>query len=102
VEGINKGRSYSIHAGKNFIGSGDGMDIQILGDTGVYERCHAIIAYDDKEHVATLLPGESRGLVYLEGVSIYVPAKLEANANVEVGVSKLMYFPCCGEKLQWR
>ena len=79
IEGVNKGRSYGICSGKNFIGSGDDMDIQILGDGKVEKHRHAAVAFDEKTHIATLLPGESATLVYLDKesgdrISIYIGA----------------------------
>ena len=33
-----KGKDYKIHAGKNFVGRTDDMDIQILGDNKISRR----------------------------------------------------------------
>ncbi|MCL2337665.1 MAG: FHA domain-containing protein [Firmicutes bacterium] len=101
VEGINKGMSYPIHQGKNFIGGGDGMDIQILGDNKVDQYRHAIVAFDDKTLKTMLLPGESRGLVYLNDMAVYTPTILEDYAQIDVGDSKLKFVPFCGDKHQW-
>ena len=101
IEGINKGRSYPVQAGKTFIGSGDDMDIQILGDEGVDRYRHAIIAYDGKKHEFVLLPGESAGLAYLEEMAVYVPSKLSSHARIEIGGSKFVFIPFCGEQYDW-
>ena len=101
VEGINKGRAYTVHADKNFIGSGDDMDVQILGDDKVDRYRHAILSFDGRKLEATLLPGESRGLVYLNDNAIYVPAKLEEGALIEVGNTLFKYIPFCGPDFQW-
>lgn len=101
TEGINKGRSYAIHPGKNFLGSGDDMDIQILGDDKVDRYRHAILAFDNKTQKTTLLPGESVGLVYLENAAVYSPQVLQTSAKIEIGESKLMFIPFCGDKFEW-
>ena len=101
IEGINKGRSYPIHPGKNFVGSGDDMDIQILGDDNVDRSRHAILAFDSKTLKTTLLPGESVGLVYLEDNALYTPKALEAFANIEIGDSRFLFIPFCGESFNW-
>jgi hypothetical protein len=101
TEGINKGRSYEIHAGKNFIGGGDGMDIQILGDDKVDLYRHATIAYDTKKHKATLMPGESAGMVYLSGNAIYTPKELEDLSEIEIGGSLFKYTDFCGDNFKW-
>lgn len=42
IEGAKVGMDYKIHEGKNFVGRGDEMDIQILGDNEINRRNHAI------------------------------------------------------------
>jgi hypothetical protein len=101
IEGINKGRSYPIHPGKNFLGSGDDMDIQVLGDDRVDRYRHAVFAFDDKSLKTTLLPGESVGLVYLENAAVYVPKVLDAQAKIEVGESRFVFVPFCSDSFQW-
>ncbi|MDR2420676.1 MAG: FHA domain-containing protein [Oscillospiraceae bacterium] len=101
VEGINKGLSYPIHPGKNFIGGGDNMDVQILGDNTVDLYRHAAIAYDETTMKTTLLPGESRGLVYLEGSAVYTPQPLAAYERIMVGGSQFLFVPFCGEDYAW-
>jgi hypothetical protein len=101
IEGINKGRSYPIHPGKNFLGGGDDMDIQILGDDKVDRYRHAVLAFDSKTLKTTLLPGESVGLVYLESTALYAPKVLETSTKIEVGGSRFMFVPFCGEPFNW-
>ena len=101
IEGVNKGRSYPIHPGKNFVGSSAEMDIQIQGDDKVDGYRHAILAYDEETHQITLLPGESEGLVYLENVALYTPKILETNARIGLGDSNFMFIPFCGDSYQW-
>lgn len=102
VEGINKGLSYQIHPGKNFVGSGDDMDLQILGDEAVNIYRHAIIAFDDKKLKTTLLPGESVGLVYLEKEAVYAPKDISPYNRLEIGESTFLFVPFCGDQHQWR
>ncbi|GHU60245.1 hypothetical protein FACS1894171_0920 [Clostridia bacterium] len=101
VEGINKGLSYPIHPGKNFVGGGDDMDIQILGDDEVDRYRHAVLAFDSNRQNTTLLPGESQGLAYLDGEAVYAPKELEAFARVDIGGSRFVFVPFCGERHQW-
>ena len=101
IEGINKGRPYLIHQGKNFLGSGDDMDIQILGDDKVDRYRHAVLAFDGKTLKTTLLPGESVGLVYLENEAVYAPTSLYSKAKIEVGASKFLFVPFCDDTYCW-
>jgi len=93
---------YKIHTGKNFIGRGDDMDIQLLGDNTVSRRNHAILVYDPKKRNAVLLPGESSGLAYLNGDAVYVPQELVAYDIIELGKSKFLFIPFCGEHFEWK
>ena len=101
IGGINRGRSYPIHQGKNFLGGGDDMDIQILGDDKVDLYRHAILAYDNKKNKTIILPGESVGLVYLENNAVYAPMELENRAKIEVGASQFIFVEFCGDKYAW-
>ena len=100
-EGVNEGRHYELHFGKNFVGSGDTMDVQILGDDQVDRYRHAAIAFDGNANTATLLPGESSGLVYLEGRAVYKPEELETYARIEIGGSVFTYVQYCSENHRW-
>jgi hypothetical protein len=101
VEGINKGLSYPIHPGKNFVGGGDDMDIQILGDNKVDRYRHAALAYDETTMITTLLPGESVGLVYLEDKAVYTPIQLEGFKRIRLGNSVFHFVPFCGDRFDW-
>jgi hypothetical protein len=101
VEGPSKGNDYKIRAGKNFIGRGDDMDIQILGDNEISQSKHAIIAYDSKNRKTTLLPGDSNGIAYWKDEPVYTPVQLEANDVIEMGESRFVFMPFCGDNFSW-
>jgi hypothetical protein len=101
IAGPSKGRDYKIRAGKNFIGRADDMDIQILGDNEITHHRHAIIAYDPKKQNTMLLPGDSSGLVYLKEEPVYTPMELQANDMIEIGQSRFLFVPFCGEHFVW-
>jgi hypothetical protein len=101
VEGINKGKGYFLRAGKNFIGSGDDMDIQILGDKKVNRYRHAVLVYDGEKVETLLLPGESQGMVYLEKKAVYLPTILQPYARIRIGDTSLIFAPFCGNKFNW-
>lgn len=101
IKGVNRGRAYGIHDGKNFIGSGDKMDIQILGDPNINKNCHAIIVYEAKSRETVLLPGESTGMVYLQEKAVYAPTQLVAYNILELGDSRFVYAPLCSANFGW-
>jgi len=101
IEGVNRGRSYEIHPGNNFIGSEDTMHIQILGDKKVSRIRHAIIAYNEKNFEFVIFPGESKGLIYCKGEAVYTPKTLTALSIIEIGDSKFVFVPLCSKTLNW-
>ena len=102
ITGKGKGRDYRIHADNNFIGRADNMHIQILGDNTISRINHAAIIYDSKNRSTYLLPGDSSGLAYLNGEAVYTPVALSAFSVIEIGQSKFIFIPLCGEHFEWK
>lgn len=102
VAGVRKGKDYKVTAGKNFIGRADDMDIQILGDNKISRRNHSVIVYDEKNGETKLLPGDSNGIVYLNGDGVYTPQDLNSYDVIEMGESQFVYVPFCGENFTWK
>lgn len=101
VEGPRRGKDYKVMAGKNFVGRADDMDIQILGDNKISRRNHCVIVYDTKQNKTVLLPGDSNGIVYLDKGAVYVPTDLKAYDVIEMGESKFLFIPFCGDHFRW-
>lgn len=101
IEGTRVGKDYKIKSGKNFIGRADDMDIQIIGDNHIASRNHAIVVYDPKKKNNVLLPGDSSGIAYLNGEPAYMPTELSAYDVIELGKSKFLFVPFCGEHFEW-
>lgn len=101
IQGARVGKEYRIHNGKNFVGRGDDMDIQILGDNEINRRNHAVIVYDQKKRNTVILPGDSAGLAYLRGEAVYVPAQLNPYDTIEMGKSRFIFVPLCGQNFEW-
>ena len=101
IEGPRQGKDYKIRDGKNFIGRADDMEIQILGDNEISRRNHGVIVFDKKKKETVLLPGDSNGIVYLNEEAIYIPTQLNTYDVVELGASKFLFIPFCGEHFMW-
>lgn len=101
IEGCRVGKDYKIKSGKNFIGRADDMDIQIIGDNSIANRNHAIVVYDPKKKNNVLLPGDSSGIAYLNDEPVYMPVELSAYNVIELGKSKFIFVPFCGEHFEW-
>jgi hypothetical protein len=101
IEGPDRGRDYRLHSEKNFVGRSEKMDICIRGDDTISRENHAILSFNPRNVSFKLQPGEGRGLVYLNDDDIDVPTILKAYDLIELGQTKLLFIPFCGEKFQW-
>lgn len=101
LHGARVGMDYKIHHGKNFVGRGDDMDIQILGDNAINKKNHTIIVYDSKKRSTVILPGDAAGLAYLNDEAVYVPTKLNPYDTIELGKSRFIFVPLCGDSFEW-
>ena len=101
VAGPRKGKDYKVREGKNFVGRADDMDIRILGDNKISRRNHCVIVYDVKQNNMVILPGDSNGLVYLNEEAVYTPMPLKEFDMLELGESKFLFIPFCGEHYRW-
>ena len=101
IEAARVGMDYKIYKGKNFVGRGDDMDIQILGDNEIDRKNHTIIVYDDKKLNTMILPGDSSGLAYLNDEPVYVPTELKPYDIISMGKSRFLFVALCGTNFSW-
>lgn len=102
IDGPDRGRDFRIHSEKNFIGRSDKMDISIPGDESVSRENHATVSFNPKKSLFRIFPGESRGLVYLNEEEVITPIELKAFDVIELGQTKLIFIPFCGENFSWQ
>jgi hypothetical protein len=101
IEGPDRGRDYRIKSEKNAIGRAENMDICIRGDNTVSKEKHAFVSCNPENYLFKLIPGESRGLVYLNGDDVDMPTLLNPYDVIRLGKTKLLFIPLCGEKFHW-
>jgi hypothetical protein len=101
VAGADRGRDFRIRSEKNFIGRAESMDVCIPGDETISRENHAIISFNPKSRQFKLHPGESRGLVYLNGDEVDQPSNIKAGDDIELGQTKLMFVPLCTDAFTW-
>lgn len=101
IEGTEKGKSYDLWAKINTIGRGEDMDVCISSDPTISEDTHARLAYDPKHNNFQLIPGMSVNNIYLNDEPIYIPTKIAAYDSLELGDTKLLFIPLCGERFRW-
>jgi hypothetical protein len=77
------------------------MDIAIAGDAGISREHHAVISYNPKRHTFTVAPGDGRGLTDLNDDELLGPQPIKPYDTLELGASKLLFVPFCGEHFTW-
>lgn len=101
IAGPNRGRDYKLAAGRNFIGRAAAMDVALTDDDTVSRESHALVTYDVKHNKFSLSPGQGRGITYCNDEQVETARPLKAYDIIEVGKSRLIFLPLCGEKFRW-
>jgi hypothetical protein len=102
IEGDGRGRDYRVKTERNFIGRSPSMDICIEGDDAISREKHAILSFNPKNLRFSFAPGDGRGLIYHNGDEVNQPVELQPYDLLEMGASKFMFIPFCGEKFRWQ
>lgn len=101
IDGPDKGQDYRIHAGYNYIGRAQSMDICIQGDTHISNQNAGVIGYDDLEHLFSFGPSGGHNTVRVNGKMVINAVELSPYDELTVGTTKLMFVPLCGERFNW-
>lgn len=101
IKGEEEGKSYPLKANKNFIGRAAVSDVILSGDNSISREKHAVIIYENHEKIFIAQPGESRELYYINGKVVLNNVQLQAYDMLEIGKTKLLFMPLCGEKFCW-
>ena len=101
IKGEEKGKSFPLKENKNFIGRSSTSDIVISGDNSVSRERHAVIIYEAREKIFIAQPGESRGLYYLNGKVVLNNEKLNPYDILDIGKTRMLFIPLCGEHFCW-
>ncbi len=101
IGGCHFGECFNIYAGKNSIGRSEENRIAVFDDNSISRIKHALIVYEPKKRNFYLQPGDSSGLTYLNEDYITDSHKLTVQDIIELGDSKFMFVPLCGETFSW-
>ncbi|MBL8233680.1 MAG: FHA domain-containing protein [Bryobacterales bacterium] len=101
MEGPDRGKDYRLHSEKNFIGRAASMDVCVSGDDAISREKHAVVTFEPKKQTFWLSPGESSGLVYLNGDILHLPAPLKDRDVIEIGKTKLVLVPFVSGEFRW-
>lgn len=101
IDGKEKGREHRMHADNNFIGRSEKMDICIRGDDTISRDNHAVITYDAQDRLYYFSPGDGRSIVRINGKAIFATVQLAAYDKIDIGQTKFIFMPLCGEAFSW-
>ena len=101
VEGPEKGNSYNLYSGKNFIGRSSTMDVVIVGDDKVSRDKHTAVMYDPMAKKFFLLSSDSNGMVYFNGSALMDNHELADRERFTIGATTLMFVSLCGDDFDW-
>ena len=101
LEGTEKGRDYRIHTDNNYVGRGENMDICIRGDDTISRENHATVSYDSRDKIFYFTPGDGRSIIRLNDKGVFATTELGAYDILEVGKTKLIFLPLCGDRFEW-
>ncbi|MGC4056090.1 MAG: FHA domain-containing protein [Paludibaculum sp.] len=101
TEGPSRGQDYRLHVAKNFVGREKTMDVCVEGDVEVSRERHAEVIFEPQAKTFWLKPGDSSGLVYLNGAVQFSPVQLKARDVIALGKTKLMLVPLVGLDFDW-
>lgn len=100
MKGAERGRSYQLHSGRNFVGRDLKMDIAIPDDKSISREQHCTIVFDPRKCMFIL----SRGLgeiILVEDAVIQDMFVLKGNERITLGTSEFIFIPFCTEERSW-
>ena len=100
-KGSEFGKSFTLKAGRNFIGRSDENDVVIKGDKGISRKEHGIIVYDPKSRKFHVQPGSSSELFYINGDVVLQVAELKNKDIITLSETELIFVAFCGDDFAW-
>ncbi len=100
LDGTQAGRDYRLHHGFNRIGRDIDMDIVIDDDTGIANRNHCSVVYDEKSIKFYLCPGMGT-LTYLNHTLLEDCTVLNEHDVIQIGSTSFEFIPFCREGRIW-
>ncbi len=97
----NFGKSFNIYSGNNSIGRNNENRIVLSRDSSISRLNHAFIAFDPKNCLFYVRPGDGSGLVYVNGDLVNSFVALRMYDILELGNTKLMFISLCNENFSW-
>ena len=101
IGGAHTGESFQLYVGRNTIGRNDSNKVVLRSDRSVSRENHATIIYEPKKREFYLQTGNTEGLIYLNEHFVDGTQLIKFKDVIEMGSSKFMFIPLCGEDFSW-
>jgi len=101
VDGPDKGASFEIHNENNYIGRSPSLDINIPSDKTISRDKPVVITYDSRSRSFYCAFVSGKSIVRLNDTPLLSTVQLKRNDIIELGRTKLMFIPLCGESFDW-
>lgn len=100
IEGKMRGKSYNLYSKQNRVGRNVKSDAFIEGDNTISaHQCN--ISYDKRHNTFTMVPKTETNTMYLNDEAVYESVRLKSFDLIEMGSSKFIFVPLCGERFTW-
>ncbi len=100
TEGREKGRSYPLHVGRNFVGRSIRSDVAIPDDEQISREDHCSVVFEPKSCQFLLARGLGEVLL-LEGKALESSARLRDGDCIDMGSCRFVFIPFCKEGRSW-
>lgn len=99
IEGREKGKSFEIRQGTNYVGRNTDMDIAFLNEPTITREKHFSLVFEPNK-AETFIKSEN-GAVYLGEDFVDGVRKLEENDIISAGDLKFIFVPYCNGVRKW-
>lgn len=101
VKGQYLGQAFMCKAGRNKIGRGVNMEINLQEERSINRNVHAAIIYEPIQRQFFIQAGSGDGLTYLNGNLVFSHEALHPYDKIVVGKLEFVFLPLCGERFTW-
>ncbi len=98
--GGERGKDYRLHAGRNFVGRGNSMDVCLIDDKSISRDKHCSVTYDPKRNVF-YLSAEGGNTVYINDSLLEGTVRLFSDDEITIGETRLAFVEYCKEGRKW-
>lgn len=100
IEGPMLGQDFRLRPEMNLLGRDPSNNIALTGDATISAR-QGYISFDPRKRRFMVGPGQGSRLLYRNGDEVLIPVALAAYDELEMGKSKFVFIPFCGERFSW-